>query len=141
MNVLRLAIPPLPRFARTARRAFADFAGFHHLGERDADSLIFALGEAVANAIQHAATRRSIDIRVRVAGDSVVVTVSDRGCGFADPPADRVMLPSAYAEAGRGFAIMQRFTDFLEVDTKPGRGTIVTFGRHRRDREEHAAAS
>lgn len=133
MKVLRLRIPPLPHFARTARRTFAKFVGLHGLDGWETQSLVFALGEAVANAIQHAGSRQAIEIRVRVAGDSVVTTVKDRGCGIAAPPSGRVALPSVFAEAGRGFAIMQRFTDFLEVNTRAGHGTVVKFGRYRRD--------
>ena len=102
--------------------------------------MIFALGEAVCNAMQHAGTDLAIEIRIRVAGDTVVATVKDRGCGFDRPPVGSVALPSVYAEQGRGFAIMQRFTDFLEVRTGPGRGTVVTFGRYRREYQEHPAA-
>jgi stage II sporulation protein AB (anti-sigma F factor) len=131
MNVLRLSIPPLPRFAGTARRAFSGFAGFHHLAPRDAESLIFALGEAIANAIQHAHTREAIEIRVSVEGNVVIARVIDRGQGFA-PPDGQVRLPSVHAEGGRGFAIMQRCTDFLDVSSTVGAGTTVTLGRYRR---------
>ncbi|HTA54579.1 MAG TPA: ATP-binding protein [Candidatus Acidoferrales bacterium] len=136
MNVLRLSIPPLPRFASTARSAFSNFAGLHRLASRDAENLVFAIGEAIANAIQHAETRESIEIQVSIEGDAVVVRVSDRGCGFAAPPDGRVALPSVYAEEGRGFAIMQRCTDFLDVSTNPGCGTVITLGRYRRAGQE-----
>ncbi|MGA9417947.1 MAG: ATP-binding protein [Candidatus Cybelea sp.] len=136
MNVLRLSIPPLPRFASTARSAFSNFAGLHRLASRDAENLVFAIGEAIANAIQHAETRESIEIQVSIEGDAVVARVSDRGCGIAAPPDGRVALPSVYAEEGRGFAIMQRCTDFLDVSTNPGRGTVITLGRYRRAGQE-----
>jgi serine/threonine-protein kinase RsbW len=136
MNVLRLSIPPLPRFASTARSAFSNFAGLHRLASRDAENLVFAIGEAIANAIQHAETRESIEIWVSIEGDAVVARVTDRGRGFATPPDGRVALPSVYAEEGRGFAIMQRCTDFLDVSTNPGCGTVITLGRYRRARQE-----
>jgi anti-sigma regulatory factor (Ser/Thr protein kinase) len=136
MNVLHLSIPPLPRFAGTARSAFSNFAGLHRLASRDAENLIFALGEAIANAIQHAGTCESIEIWVSIEGDTVVARVTDRGCGFSSPPGGVVPLPSVYAEDGRGFAIMQRCTDFLDVSTNPGSGTVVTLGRYRRGRQE-----
>jgi len=136
MNVLRISIPPLPRFAATARRVLWKFAGFHRLASGDAEYLVFALGEAVANAIQHAGTRDAIEIRVSVEGDAVVARVADRGQGFAAPAGGPVALPSVLAEAGRGFAIMQRCTDFLDVSSKPGAGTVVTMGRFRRGPQE-----
>ena len=140
MNVLRLSIPPVPRFAQTARSALSMFAGFHRLPKQDEENLVFALGEAVANAIQHAATDAAIEIKFNMYGDSIVAKVRDRGQGFT-PPAGSVSLPSLFAEAGRGFAIMQRCTDFLDVASKPGSGTIVTFGRYRREPTERAPAS
>jgi anti-sigma regulatory factor (Ser/Thr protein kinase) len=136
MKVLHLSIPPLPRFAGTARRAFSKFAGFHRVGRRDVENLLFALGEAIANAIAHAQTGDAIEIHIQMHGDSIVAIVSDRGCGFADPPQGPFSMPSLYAQAGRGFAIMQLCTDFLEVESKAGAGTVVTLGRYRRDRQE-----
>jgi anti-sigma regulatory factor (Ser/Thr protein kinase) len=140
MNVLRLSIPPLPRYAGTARSAFSTFAGAHRLARKDFENLMFALGEAIANAIQHAETGEAIDVSFRIEGDSIVASVRDRGRGFSAPHGP-VALPHLYAEAGRGFAIMQRCTDFLDVDSQPGTGTVVTFGRYRRDRQELDTAS
>jgi anti-sigma regulatory factor (Ser/Thr protein kinase) len=141
MNVLELSIPPQPRFAGTVRSAFCKFAGVHRVGRPDLENLIFALGEAIANAIQHARTAEAIDIRAHLDRDSIVVTVTDRGCGFQSPPQGPIPWPCVFAEAGRGFAIMQRCTDFLEVISQPGSGTVVTLGRYRRDRQELETAS
>lgn len=136
-----MSIPPLPRFAGRARGALCAFAGMNQIGTIDLENLTFALGEAIANAIQHADTVEDIEIRVRIEGDSIVVTVADRGHGFDAPPKGPVPLPSVFAEAGRGFAIMQRCTDFLDVVSSPGAGTVVTLGRYRRDSQELGAAS
>lgn len=136
-----MSIPPLPRFAGTARTALCRFADVHAVTAADVENLIFALGEAIANAIQHAETGDSIEIKARVNGDSIVVTVADRGCGIPAPPQGEVSFPSVFAEAGRGFAIMQRCTDFLEVESEPGAGTVVTMGRYRRPRQELGTAS
>lgn len=141
MDVLRLSIPPLPRFAGTARTALCQFAGLHSLPATDLENLIFALGEALANAIQHSDTVQAIEVTAHVSGDSIVVTVSDRGRGIAAPPQGRVSFPSVFAEQGRGFAIMQRCTDFLEVDSEPGNGTVVRLGRYRRPGQELGTAS
>jgi len=138
MRILKLSIPPQPRFAATARAEFTKFAGSNSLEALDAEALMFALGEAIANAIQHAQTAEAIEVRASVNGDSVVVTVTDRGRGFA-PPHGPVPLPSVFAEAGRGFAIMQRCTDFIEVISEPGSGTAVKLGRYRRNRPGNGA--
>ena len=141
MDILRLSIPPLPRYAGTARTALCNFARVHALGRIDLENLIFALGEAIANAIQHAETVEAIEITAHVSGDSVVVRVADRGCGIDAPPQGAVPFPSVYAEQGRGFAIMQRCTDFLDIDSRPGNGTVVTLGRYRRTCQELGTAS
>jgi anti-sigma regulatory factor (Ser/Thr protein kinase) len=141
MNVLRLTIPPLPRFAGTARSALRNFAGVNSVTSIDLENLIFAFGEAIANAIQHSHTVDSIEITAHVGGDTIVVTVADRGRGLTAPPQGTVSFPSAFAEAGRGFAIMQRCTDFLAVDSEPGTGTVVTLGRYRRPGQELGTAS
>lgn len=141
MNVLHLSIPPLPRFAATARSALAEFAGSHAVTGLDAENLTFALGEAIANAIAHARTAKAIEIRFEVDSSSIVVIVTDHGRGIVAPPQGELRFPSAFAEGGRGFAIMRRCTDFLEVDTAPGNGTAVRLGRFRRRRQELDAAS
>lgn len=141
MNVLRMSIPPLPRFAGTARTALCEFAGVHSVTALDLENLTFALGEAVANAIQHSQTHDAIEIRAYFGGNSIVVTVSDHGRGVSAPPHGAICFPNVFAEAGRGFAIMQRCTDFLEVESEPGAGTVVTLGRYRRPSQELDSAS
>jgi anti-sigma regulatory factor (Ser/Thr protein kinase) len=99
----------------------------------DIESLTFALGEALANAIEHAGSDAEIEVSVTIDARTIVATVRDQGRGFADAPSDRLPFPEVSAEGGRGFPIMQRCTDFFEVRSLPGDGTIVTLGRLRRD--------
>ena len=141
MKFLQLRIPPLPRYAGAARSALSTFAGEQRLQAADLENLMFALGEGIANAIQHADSADEIEIRIHADGDCVIVTVADHGRGFESPPRGHVPLPSVFAEAGRGFAIMQRCTDFLDVQSDPGAGTVVTLGRRRRDGQELGTAS
>ncbi|MBV9233363.1 MAG: ATP-binding protein [Candidatus Eremiobacteraeota bacterium] len=141
MTELELSIPPLPRFAATARLALARFGSTHRVAPADTENLIFALGEAVANAIAHANTANAIHIRFSLNGTSIVVTITDHGRGFERPPQDAISLPSVFAEDGRGFAIMQRCTDFLEVNSRPGGGTTVKLGRRLRRRQEPQGVS
>ncbi|HEY1429351.1 MAG TPA: ATP-binding protein [Candidatus Tumulicola sp.] len=131
---LQLRLPPLPRSARTGRDAFAALARFHDVAPSDIESLTFALGEALANAIEHAACDAEIEVSVTIDSRTIVATVRDRGRGIARPPNDGSLpFPDITAEGGRGFPIMQRCTDFFEVWTTPGDGTVVTLGRRRRD--------
>ena len=136
MTELELSIPPLPRFAATARLALARFGSTHRVSPADVENLVFALGEAVANAIAHSDTAKAIHIRFCLNGVSMVVTITDHGRGFESPSQDSISLPSVFDEDGRGFAIMQRCTDFLEVDSQPGGGTTVRLGRRLRSHQE-----
>ena len=103
------------------------------------------ISEAVTNAIVHgyrgAETRGRVTVLMRMLPERVLyLRVSDKGCGIAD--VEKAMEPlwtSAPQEerAGLGFAIMQSFTDTLNVRTAPGRGTVLTM--RRRLGQTHAA--
>jgi len=129
---LHLRLPPLPRSARTGRDALQALAAFHDVASIDIESLTFALGEALANAIEHAGTEAEIDVSVTIDARTIVATVCDRGRGFEGVPNETLPFPDLSAEGGRGFPIMQRCTDFLTVRSLPGDGTVVTLGRLRR---------
>ena len=139
---VQLRLPPMPQYARSARAALAAFASYHCLAERDVEGLTFALGEALANAIAHGCTNDDIEVGFRIDDKAIVATVRDRGRGFADTArvrgAARAQLPTETSEIGRGFAIMQLCTDFLDVRSEPGAGTTVTLGRYRTNRQEAA---
>jgi anti-sigma regulatory factor (Ser/Thr protein kinase) len=131
---LHLSVPPLPRYARSARTALTDFAKDHDVASLDIENLTFALGEALANAIEHAQTRQDIDVGLSINGEAIIATVHDWGRGCTTIPHGAVALPKDIAETGRGFAIMQRCTDFFDIRSAPGAGTMVTLGRYRSDR-------
>jgi serine/threonine-protein kinase RsbT len=111
------------------------FALFHQVEPLDVESMMFALGEALANAIEHAAQCDEIEVGLTIDAHALVATVTDRGPGFKEPPRTVVSFPEGTAESGRGIPIMQRCTDFFNVRTSPGDGTLVTLGRYRRDRQ------
>ncbi len=129
---LHLRLPPLPRSARTGREALAALASYHDVASIDVEGLMFALGEALANAIEHAGSDAEIEVSLTIDERTIVATVRDRGRGFVDTPKDVQPFPALHAEGGRGFPIMQRCTDFFEVRSLPGDGTVVTLGRRRR---------
>jgi anti-sigma regulatory factor (Ser/Thr protein kinase) len=129
---LHLRLPPLPRSARAGRDALAALAAFHDVASIDIEGLTFALGEALANAIEHAGSDAEIEVCVTIDARAIVATVRDQGRGFVDTPCEVLPFPELSAEGGRGFPIMQRCTDFFEVRSLPGDGTVVTLGRLRR---------
>lgn len=92
-----------------------------------------AVSEAVTNCVVHAYknTIGKIYINVKIKESSlVIIKVRDTGCGIEDiQKAMEPLFTTAPSEerAGLGFAVMQSFTDKVQVRSKVGKGTTVTF--------------
>jgi len=102
------------------------FAQLQGIGNADVADFIGAVGEALANAIEHAHTVEPIEVSVWLLDDRLFASVCDRGVGFL--PNERTVaqqLPEAFAERGRGLPIMRRFTDIFSVHSAPGQGTAL----------------
>ncbi len=126
---LRLSIAPDPKLGGSVRRAVVAFARDQGIEARDLTDFVTAVGEALANAIEHSHTSEPITIVVWVLDERLFASVSDHGVGFQ--PSERGQtagLSDTYAERGRGLAIMRRFADVLNVRSSPGQGTRVTLG-------------
>jgi anti-sigma regulatory factor (Ser/Thr protein kinase) len=130
---LHVRIPPDPRYAQTVRGALAAFASLHGVEEVDQAALVSAVGEALANAIEHGTPEADIEVTVEIDPHLVSARVVDNGCGFGATPIGFAPLPEGYTERGRGIPIMQRSVDLCAVESLPGLGTTVTLGRFRRD--------
>jgi anti-sigma regulatory factor (Ser/Thr protein kinase) len=127
---LRLFVLPDPKaggYVRQAVIAFAQNQGI--LGDEVID-FVTAVGEALANAIEHSHTQEPIEIAAWTLGkDRLFASVRDRGVGFA--ATERMLkppLPEGFAERGRGLPIMRKCADVFSVRTAPGQGTRVTLG-------------
>jgi anti-sigma regulatory factor (Ser/Thr protein kinase) len=127
---LRLTVPPDPHEAVVVRRELLEFAAARGIGKAELCDFVSAVGEALANSIEHARTSEPIEVVVWMLGDDRLFTsVQDRGIGFA--PAERGLaaeLPDAFAERGRGLPIMRRCADIFSVRSAPGQGTRITLG-------------
>jgi anti-sigma regulatory factor (Ser/Thr protein kinase) len=128
--VLDFRVEPQPHLSRTVRERVIEFARASGVGEDDLAYFLTALGEAVANAIEHARADAPIVIEVRVGCDRIVATVQDDGIGFATGLVVEPNLPGADAERGRGLPIMRRCSDIFAIRSEPGRGTAVVVGRY-----------
>jgi anti-sigma regulatory factor (Ser/Thr protein kinase) len=106
----------------------ADFARTHGIAGDTLNHFLSALGEALANAIEHARSEKPIEIEVRIALDRIVATIRDRGVGFASEPPANPVLPEPNAERGRGLPIMRRCCDIFSIESSPGHGTSVLIG-------------
>jgi len=126
--ILDFRVPSQPHLSRVVREAVSDFALTHGIAGDTLNHFLSALGEALANAIEHARSEKPIEIEVRIGDGHIVGTVRDRGVGFAtDPPADPI-LPDPQSERGRGLPIMRRCCEIFSIESTPGHGTSVRIG-------------
>jgi anti-sigma regulatory factor (Ser/Thr protein kinase) len=127
---LRLSVPPDPKQGLIVRREVLAFAEQHDIGGDDVMDFVAAIGEALANAIEHARTDEPIEIVMwLIDTDRLFASITDKGIGFSpnERPLDS-LLPDAFAERGRGLPIMRRCSDIFNVHSAPGQGTHVTLG-------------
>ncbi len=93
------------------------------------EELKVAVSEAVSNAIIHGYENqedKQLTLRADLLEDGILIAVEDEGVGIANIA--QAMEPSYSQDPermGLGFAFMQSFTDRLEVESAPGRGTTV----------------
>lgn len=129
-QTLEVRIPPQARFGREVRREVLAFACRFKMGREDLEEFIFAVGEALANAIEHSRSSDVIEVRCSVEDDKILATIVDSGGGFRSDPVAGANLPDALSERGRGLPIMRRCSDIFAVHSVPGRGTAVVLGRY-----------
>jgi anti-sigma regulatory factor (Ser/Thr protein kinase) len=142
-QTLKVRIPPNARFGKSVREEVISFANRFAISRGELEEFIFAVGEALANAIEHSGSNDVIEVRCQVEKDKIVATIIDSGSGFQSEPPAQITLPSELNERGRGLPIMRRCTDIFAVHSVPGKGTAVVLGRYlrRRSGEENSIAS
>jgi anti-sigma regulatory factor (Ser/Thr protein kinase) len=115
---LDVRLPAELTSAALARTALRRFLATTPLGERRSFDAVVAVGEAVANAIEHAYDRRpnqTFVLRARFESETCTVLVEDTGAwNDVEPLTTR----------GRGIAMMRELCDNLEIDRTPN-GTSV----------------
>lgn len=140
-RTLRIRIPPNARFGRSVRQQVLAFAYRVNLSKDELDEFIFAVGEALANAIEHSHSSDIIEIRCQIEHDKILATILDSGTGFKSDPIEAAKLPDTLIERGRGLPIMRTFSDIFAVHSVPGRGTAVVLGRYLHGNQETDIAS
>ncbi len=90
-----------------------------------------AVSEAVTNAIIHGYRSEGgvVTMELTLRGRELTVVVRDSGVGIEDVAKAREPMFTTQPEAersGLGFTFMETFMDSLDVDSAPGRGTVVT---------------
>lgn len=122
-----LRLPASSSELQRAREYADDAAAAFGFGRSDRFQFVFAVNEAVTNAIRHGApdAAGTIGLRVTAIGDHLTVTVCD--CGQFVTPVNAGLM----ADHGRGMEMMATLVDDFDVSAAPG-GTIVRLGKRRR---------
>ncbi|MGA3037601.1 MAG: ATP-binding protein [Vulcanimicrobiaceae bacterium] len=113
---LRVIFPSTPRYATKARRAVVIYLTSIGVGENDLGDLEQAVGEAIANAVEHGFREGSyFEVRASLEDGTLRIEVEDDGPGFE---------PQNMSEprAARGFGI-------TVMRTLVGRVTFLKRGR------------
>lgn len=96
-----------------------------------------AVSEAFSNAALHGYGGNHADDAKKtvimefstISKDTIMIKITDKGCGIAD--ISKAMEPLFTTDtdvnrSGMGFTVMESFTDKLKVDSRPEQGTTVT---------------
>ncbi len=130
-NYIRVEFPAKSCNEAFARAAAGAFATQLEITVEELADIKTAVSEAVTNAIIHgyAGIRGIVEMKCLITGQTIEITVTDKGHGIADVPLAMQPLYSGSGNedrSGMGFTVMQSFMDTLKVDSHIGEGTTVT---------------
>jgi stage II sporulation protein AB (anti-sigma F factor) len=136
-NEMELRLPAREDNVAVARVAVAAFASALPFTLAELEEVRVALSEAAGNVVLHAypGGEGTMTIRARIVSGTLTLEVEDSGCGIADVAAARrpEFTTSTNPEhLGLGFTFMEQFSDSLEVESAPGRGTRVRMAKRPR---------
>jgi stage II sporulation protein AB (anti-sigma F factor) len=129
-SVEQTAASPVTSELRLPARASALGATRNYVGQAAAafgldaegcDELVFAANEAVTNAIRHGAPDEQgyIHLAIAVQADRLTFVVRDYGAFVPS-----ITKNSSRSEHGRGFALMARLVDEVQLSSEPGNTTV-----------------
>lgn len=128
-NYVRLEFSAMDRNVAVARLAAASFCVELGFTLTDLEEIKVAVSEAVSNAMLHGYCgdeSRSVEMILSVSDAFLEITVKDDGIGIED--VKKAMEPTYSTVADRmglGFVFMDSFMDGLDVQSAPGKGTVV----------------
>ena len=135
INEMKLRLPARSVNEAVARSCVSAFVAELSPTVEELGDLRCAVSEAVTNCIVHGYKALpegqvgNIYISVRLYENrEVSVEISDNGCGIEDVARARepMFTTGEYGDrCGMGFLVMESFTDFLSVKSRPGKGTRV----------------
>lgn len=119
----------IPQSARAVRRTVADLAFSSGFQAHDAHDIVVAVGEAVANAIEHSGSP-GFSVHAECNNQKISISVEDFGRGFdLDPGSASRPAPD---ERGRGIYLMSHLMDRVTLQKKHDRGSIVQLEKVKR---------
>ncbi len=132
INTMKFTIPAMSKNEALARSCIAAFAAQADPTVEELSDIRSAVCEAVTNSIVHGYRngRGDITITLKLTEDNCLyIKIADKGCGIPDVKKAMEPLYTTAPEeerAGLGFAVMEAFTDSLKVNSRVGKGTVVT---------------
>ena len=130
MEHFRMEMESLSENEEFARVVMAVFMSRMNPTLEQVDDVKTAVSEAVTNAVIHGYRNREgiIVLAGEIQGEWLTVTVEDKGTGIRD--VKRAMEPMYTTDrtgerSGMGFSFMEAFMDQVQVESEPGKGTVV----------------
>ncbi|HEY3316557.1 MAG TPA: anti-sigma F factor [Bacillota bacterium] len=139
-NHVKLEMEALPDNVALARVTVASFATQLDFTLEEVEDIRVAVSEAVTNAVVHAydGGPGTVVIEAGHDGEALTLTILDHGRGIPDVALARQPAYTTDPERmGLGFAIMESFSDELDVTSAPGRGTTVRMVKRPRAARAH----
>lgn len=131
MERFRMEIESLSKNEEFARVVTAVFMSRLNPTLEELDDVKTAVSEAVTNAVIHGYQGKEgiIYMELQIEERQLTVMVRDKGVGIRD--VKRAMEPMYTTDksgerSGMGFSFMEAFMDHVQVESEPGRGTLVT---------------
>src|ERR671930_2443786 len=130
-EVVALAIPARAEYVALCRLALTGIARTRALAPEVVADLKLALTEACSNSVRHAyeeGREGIVEVHYELAGDRIVVEVTDDGAGFDPEVIQRAQ--EELDEGGLGIAIIRAITDELEIGARAGGGSRLRFTKY-----------
>jgi anti-sigma regulatory factor (Ser/Thr protein kinase) len=108
--------------ARRALTAFAARCGFQNGSLADVES---AVGEALANAVEHGSCDYGFDVCATFDDESLIIEVKDHGPGFDCDKALARGAPAAGSTGGFGIFLMRQLMDEIAYSDRGSRVQLV----------------
>ena len=133
IETMRLEIESLSKNEEFARVVVAVFMSRLDPTLEEIDDVKTAVSEAVTNAVIHGYENGNgiiaVEAEAQEGGRILTVRIADRGTGIKD--VKKAMEPMYTSDpsgerSGMGFSFMEAFMDEVEVESEPGKGTVVT---------------